>query len=129
MFGIIRQKNTKIVEYRAKGKDGENGKSPISLVITPSTFVFNTDIEGNIEGIAANEGKIKLFVGDIEVLPDNVKILSSINCNIAVSGGNKIKFLSITPDKWSGSAVIEVEYKEHKKKCGCRIYSRCAELE
>lgn len=99
----------------AKGKDGENGKSPISLVITPSTFVFNTDIEGNIEGIAANEGKIKLFVGDIEVLPDNVKILSSINCNIAVSGGNKIKFLSITPDKWSGSAVIEVEYKEHKR--------------
>lgn len=99
----------------AKGEDGKDGKSPISLVITPSTFVFNTDIEGNIEGLTANEGKINLFVGDTEVLPDNVKILSSINCNIAVSGGNKIKFLSITPDKWSGNAIIEVAYREYKR--------------
>ena len=99
----------------AKGEDGKDGKSPVSLVITPSTFVFNTDIEGKIEGIAANEGKIKLFVGDTEVLPDNVKVISSINCTVAVSGGNKIKFLSITPDKWSGSAEIEITYKEHKR--------------
>lgn len=99
----------------AKGKDGKDGKSPVSLVITPSTFVFNTDIEGKIEGIAANEGKIKLFVGDTEVLPDNVKVISSINCTVAVSGGNKIKFLSITPDKWSGSAEVEVTYKEYKR--------------
>lgn len=97
----------------AKGKDG---KSPVSLVITPSTFVFNTDIEGRIEGVGANEGKIKLFVGDTEVLPDNVKVLSSINCTVAVSGGNKIKYLSITPDKWSGSAEIEVTYKEYKRR-------------
>lgn len=102
-------------DIAAKGEDGKDGKSPVSLVITPSTFVFNTDIEGRIEGIAANEGKIKLFVGDTEVLPDNVKILSSINCTVAVSGGNKIKFLSITPDKWSGSTVIEVAYKEYKR--------------
>lgn len=99
----------------AKGEDGKDGKSPVSLVITPSTFVFNTDIEGKIEGIAANEGKIKLFVGDTEVLPDNVKVLSSINCNVAVSGGNKIKFINIHPDKWSGSAEIEVIYKEYKR--------------
>ena len=99
----------------AKGEDGKDGISPVSLVITPSTFVFNTDIEGNIEGIAANEGKIKLFVGDTEVLPDNVKVISSINCTVAVSGGNKIKFLSITPDKWSGSAEVEVTYKEFKR--------------
>lgn len=102
-------------DIAAKGEDGKDGKSPVSLVITPSTFVFNTDIEGRIEGIAANEGKIKLFVGDTEVLPDNVKVISSINCNVAVSGGNKIKFLSITPDKWSGSTVIEVAYKEYKR--------------
>ncbi|WP_449024043.1 hypothetical protein [Prevotella pallens] len=100
----------------AKGEDGKDGKSPVSLVITPSTFVFNTDTNGNIEGLAANEGKIKLFVGDTEVLPDNVKILSSTNCTVAVSGGNKIKFLSITPDKWSGSAEIEVTYKEYKRR-------------
>ena len=100
----------------AKGEDGKDGISPVSLVITPSTFVFNTDIEGKIEGLAANEGYIKLFVGDSEVLPDNVKVISSINCNIAVSGGNKIKFLSITPDKWSGSTEIEVTYKEHKRR-------------
>lgn len=99
----------------AKGENGKDGISPVSLVITPSTFVFNTDIEGKIEGIAANEGKIKLFVGDTEVLPDNVKIVSSSNCTVAVSGGNKIKFLSITPDKWSGSAEIEVTYKEYKR--------------
>lgn len=102
-------------DIAAKGEDGKDGKSPVSLVITPSTFVFNTDIESRIEGIAANEGKIKLFVGDTEVLPDNVKVISSINCNVAVSGGNKIKFLSITPDKWSGSTVIEVAYKEYKR--------------
>lgn len=102
-------------DIAAKGEDGKDGKSPVSLVITPSTFVFNTDIEGRIEGIAANEGKIKLFVGDTEVLPDNVKVISSINCTVAVSGGNKIKFLSITSDKWSGSAVIEVAYKEYKR--------------
>lgn len=102
-------------DIAAKGEDGKDGKSPVSLVITPSTFVFNTDIEGRIEGIAANEGKIKLFVGDTEVLPDNVKVISSINCTVAVSGGNKIKFLSITPDKWSGSAEIEVVYKEYKR--------------
>lgn len=99
----------------AKGKDGENGKSPVSLVITPSTFVFNTDIEGKIEGIAANEGKIKLFVGDTEVLPDNVKVISSVNCTVAVSGGNKIKFINIHPDKWSGNVEVEVTYKEHKR--------------
>jgi hypothetical protein len=102
-------------DIAAKGEDGKDGKSPVSLVITPSTFVFNTDIEGRIEGIAANEGKIKLFVGDTEVLPDNVKVISSVNCTVAVSGGNKIKFLSITPDKWSGSAEIEVVYKEYKR--------------
>lgn len=102
-------------DIAAKGEDGKDGRSPVSLVITPSTFVFNTDIEGRIEGIAANEGKIKLFVGDTEVLPDNVKVISSINCTVAVSGGNKIKFLSITPDKWSGSAEIEVVYKEYKR--------------
>lgn len=99
----------------AKGEDGKDGKSPVSLVINPSTFVFNTDIEGKIEGLAANEGHIKLFVGDMEVLPDNVKVISSINCNVAVSGVNKIKFLSITPDKWSGSAEIEITYKECKR--------------
>lgn len=99
----------------AKGEDGKDGKSPVSLVITPSTFVFNTDIEGKIEGIAANEGRIKLFVGDTEVLPNNVKVLSSINCTVAVSGGNKIKFINIHPDKWSGSAEIEVKYKEFKR--------------
>ena len=99
----------------AKGTDGKDGKSPVSLVITPSTFVFNTDVEGKIEGIAANEGRIKLFVGDLEVLPDNVKVLSSINCTVAVSGGNKIKFINIHPDKWSGSAEIEVTYKEYKR--------------
>ena len=102
-------------DIAAKGEDGKDGKSPVSLVITPSTFVFNTDIEGRIEGIAANEGKIKLFVGDTEVLPDNVKVISSINCTVAVSGGNKIKFINIHPDKWSGSAVIEVTYKEYKR--------------
>ena len=102
-------------DIAAKGEDGKDGKSPVSLVITPSTFVFNTDIEGRIEGIAANGGKIKLFVGDTEVLPDNVKVISSVNCTVAVSGGNKIKFLSITPDKWSGSAEIEVVYKEYKR--------------
>lgn len=96
----------------AKGKDGI---SPVSLVITPSTFVFNTDIEGKIEGLAANEGRIKLFVGDTEVLPDNIKVISSINCTVAVSGDNKIKFISITPNKWSGSAEIEVTYKEYKR--------------
>lgn len=97
----------------AKGKDG---KSPISLVITPSTFVFNTDTNGNIEGLAVNEGRIKLFVGDTEVLPDNVKVLSSINCTVAVSGGNKIKFINIHPDKWSGNAEIEVTHKEYKRR-------------
>lgn len=99
----------------AKGEDGKDGKSPVSLVITPSTFVFNTDVEGKIEGIAANEGKIKLFVGDTEVLPDNVKVISSTNCTVAVSGGNKIKFINIHPDKWSGSAEIEAIYKEYKR--------------
>jgi len=99
----------------AKGEDSKDGKSPVSLVITPSTFVFNTDIEGKIEGLAANEGKIKLFVGDTEVLPDNVKVISSINCTVAVSGGNKIKFINIHPDKWSGSAEVEVTYKEYKR--------------
>lgn len=99
----------------AKGENGKDGKSPVSLVITPSTFVFNTDIEGKIEGIAANEGRIKLFVGDTEVLPDNVKVLSSINCTVAVSGGNKIKFINIHPDKWSGSAEVEVTYKDFKR--------------
>ena len=99
----------------AKGEDGKDGKSPVSLVITPSTFVFNTDVEGKIEGLAANEGKIKLFVGDTEVLPDNVKVISSINCTVAVSGGNKIKFINIHPDKWSGSAEIEIIYKEYKR--------------
>lgn len=98
----------------AKGKDGENGKSPVSLVITPSTFVFNTDIEGRIEGIAANEGKIKLFVGSDEVLPDRVKILSSTNCTITTND-NKIRFISITPNNWNGSAEIEVTYKEYKR--------------
>lgn len=102
-------------DIAAKGEDGKDGKSPVSLVITPSTFVFNTDIEGNIEGIAANVGKINLFVGDSEVLPDNVKVISSINCTVIVSGGNKIKFLAITPDKWSGSAEIEVAYKEYRR--------------
>lgn len=100
----------------AKGENGKDGKSPVSLVITPSTFVFNTDIEGKIEGLAANEGKIKLFVGDTEVLPDNVKVISSTNCTVAVSGGNKIKFINIHPDKWSGSAEIEATYKEYKRR-------------
>lgn len=77
--------------------------------------MFNTDVEGKIEGLAANEGKIKLFVGDTEVLPDNVKVISSINCTVAVSGGNKIKFINIHPDKWSGSAEIEIIYKEYKR--------------
>lgn len=100
----------------AKGENGKDGKSPISLVITPSTFVFNTDTDGGIVGFAATgEGRIKLFVGDLEVLPDNVKILGSVNCDVTVSGDNKIKFTRIHPDKWSGNAEIEVTYKEYKR--------------
>lgn len=98
----------------AKGEDGKDGKSPVSLVITPSTFIFNLDSEGVFKGLVANEGKIKLFVGDTEVLPDNVKVISSTNCTVSVSSGNKIIISAIHSNKWSGGGEIEVTYKEHK---------------
>lgn len=94
----------------AKGKDG---KSPVSLVITPSVVILPTNEEGLVTtGI---ESKFKLFVGDTEVLPDNVKVISKTNCNVAVSGGNKIKFTYVQANRWSGSAEIEVTYKEYKR--------------
>lgn len=93
----------------AKGKDG---KSPVSLVITPSVVILPTNEEGLVTtGI---ESKFKLFVGDTEVLPDNVEVISKTNCNVAVSGGI-IKFTYVKPDRWSGSAEIEVTYKEYKR--------------
>lgn len=96
----------------AKGEDGKDGKSPISLVITPSFISIPTDERGF--AIAGAESKIKLFVGDTEVFPDNVKVISEINCNVTVIAGI-IKFTYVKSDRWSGSAEIEVTYKEYKR--------------
>lgn len=96
----------------AKGEDGKDGKSPISLVITPSFISIPTDERGY--ALTEAESKIKLFVGDTEVFPDNVEVISKTNCNVAVRAGI-IKFTYVKPDRWSGSAEIEVTYKEYKR--------------
>ena len=58
------------------GKPGKDGINAISLNVTPSTFIFETDANGTIlnSTLAAKKGLVRLYDGVKEVIPAFVSV-------------------------------------------------------
>ena len=83
------------------GEPGNKGEDALTLVITPNTFVFQTNDKGNIENLAQNKGKIRMFLGQTEVVPSSIEI-TPYNCYARIVGDNTLYFDGISPNQWSG---------------------------
>ncbi|WP_455085785.1 hypothetical protein [Prevotella nigrescens] len=92
------------------GDPGDKGEDALTLVITPNTFVFQTNNEGVIENLAQNKGKIRMFLGQTEVVPSSIEI-TPYNCYARIVGDNTLHFDGISPNQWSGKVEITATYK------------------
>lgn len=90
--------------------DGEKGETALTLVVTPNTFVFETDDKGNIENLAKNKGKIRMFLGQTEVVPSSISITPH-NCYARIVGDNTLYFVGISPNQWSGKVEVTATCK------------------
>ena len=55
MTNIIARANITIIDVN-DGKKGDAGDPALTLVVTPNTFVFQTNDKGQIENLAQNTG-------------------------------------------------------------------------
>lgn len=92
------------------GDPGDKGEDALTLVVTPNTFVFQTNDKGNIENLAQNKGKIRMFLGQTEVVPSSIEI-TPYNCYARIVGDNTLHFDGISPNQWSGKVEITATYK------------------
>lgn len=92
------------------GDPGDKGEDALTLVITPNTFVFQTNNKGVIENLAQNKGKIRMFLGQTEVVPSSIEI-TPYNCYARIVGDNTLHFDGISPNQWSGKVEITATYK------------------
>ena len=74
MAEIIAQRTFTVSRAPKDGKPGDKGEDALTLVITPNTFVFQTNDKGNIENLAQNKGKIRMFLGQTEVVPSSIDV-------------------------------------------------------
>lgn len=92
------------------GDPGDKGEDALTLVVTPNTFVFQTNDKGNIENLAQNKGKIRMFLGQTEVVPSSISI-TPYNCYARIVADNILYFDGISPNQWSGKVEITATYK------------------
>lgn len=107
-----------MAEVKARGKitivdlhDGKPGMNAISLNVTPSTFVFETDTNGTIlnSTLAAKKGLVRLYDGVKEVIPAFVSV-KPYSCSAKVVMG-ELTFSSIDPNAYSGKVEVTATYK------------------
>lgn len=113
MAEIIAQRTFTVRRASKDGKPGEDGKKgedALTLVVTPNTFVFQTNNKGVIENLAQNKGKIRMFLGQTEVVPSSIDI-TPYNCYARIVGDNTLYFDGISPNQWSGKVEVTSTYK------------------
>ena len=113
MAEIIAQRTFTVRRAPKDGKPGEpgnKGEDALTLVVTPNTFVFQTNNKGVIENLAQNKGKIRMFLGQTEVVPSSIEI-TPYNCYARIVGDNTLHFDGISPNQWSGKVEITATYK------------------
>lgn len=91
------------------GEKGDTGDTALTLVVTPNTFTFQTSDRGDIENLAQNKGKIRMFLGQTEVLPSSIDI-TPYNCYARIVGDNTLYFDGVSPNQWSGKVEITAKY-------------------
>ncbi|PJI28214.1 hypothetical protein [Prevotella intermedia] len=96
------------------GDPGDKGEDALTLVVTPNTFVFQTNDKGNIENLAQNKGKIRMFLGQTEVVPSSISI-TPYNCYARIVADNILYFDGISPNQWSGKVEVTATYKEQTR--------------
>lgn len=92
------------------GEKGDTGDTALTLVVTPNTFTFQTNDRGDIENLAQNKGKIRMFLGHTEVLPSSIDV-TPYNCYARIVGDNTLYFDGVSPNQWSGKVEITAKYK------------------
>lgn len=92
------------------GEPGNKGEDALTLVVTPNTFVFQTNDKGAIENLAQNKGKVRMYLGKMEVVPDNIDV-APYNCYARIVGDNTLYFDGISPNQWGGKVDITAKYK------------------
>lgn len=113
MAEIIAQRTFTVRRAPKDGKPGEpgnKGEDALTLVVTPNTFVFQTNNKGVIENLAQNKGKIRMFLGQTDVVPSSIEI-TPYNCYARIVGDNTLHFDGISPNQWSGKVEITATYK------------------
>lgn len=113
MTKIIAQRTFTVSRASKDGKPGDpgdKGEDALTLVVTPNTFVFQTNNKGVIENLAQNKGKIRMFLGQTEVVPSSIEI-TPYNCYARIVGDNTLHFDGISPNQWSGKVEITATYK------------------
>lgn len=110
MAEIIAQRTFTVSRAPKDGKPGDKGEDALTLVITPNTFVFQTNDKGNIENLAQNKGKIRMFLGQTEVVPSSIDV-TPYNCYARIVGDNSLYFDGISPNQWSGKVEVTATYK------------------
>lgn len=113
MAEIIAQRTFTVRRAPKDGKPGEpgnKGEDALTLVVTPNTFVFQTNNKGVIENLAQNKGKIRMFLGQTEVVPSSIDI-TPYNCYARIVGDNTLYFDGVSPNQWSGKVEITATYK------------------
>lgn len=96
------------------GDPGDKGEDALTLVVTPNTFVFQTNDKGAIENLAQNKGKVRMYLGKMEVVPSSIEI-TPYNCYARIVGDNTLHFDGISPNQWSGKVEITATYKEQTR--------------
>lgn len=92
------------------GDPGDKGEDALTLVVTPNTFIFQTNDKGAIENLAQNKGKVRMYLGKMEVVPSSIEI-TPYNCYARIVGDNTLYFDGISPNQWSGKVEITATYK------------------
>lgn len=92
------------------GKKGDTGDTALTLIVTPNTFAFQTNDKGDIENLSQNKGKVRMFVGQTEVVPSSIDI-TPYNCYARIVGDNTLYFDGVSPNQWSGKVEITAKYK------------------
>lgn len=110
MTKIIAQRTFTVSRAPKNGKPGDKGEDALTLVVTPNTFVFQTNDKGNIENLAQNKGKIRMFLGQTEVVPSSISI-TPYNCYARIVADNILYFDGISPNQWSGKVEVTATYK------------------
>ena len=90
--------------------DGKNGADAMTLSVTPNTFTFQTDDQGEISIQTSNVGKVKMYVGAAEVVPGKIEITEYRNCIADVTEDGRLTIHSVARKQWSGYVVVAATY-------------------